>query len=68
MLLILLFQIYPKDQMLDNNLSFVKNLNNKELEKSFNQMQNIYIFNEADKVLFKDVLIGIYNLFDKLIK
>ena len=51
-----------------NNLSFVKNLNNKELEKSFNQMQNIYIFNEADKVLFKDVLIGIYNLFDKLIK
>ena len=31
-------------------------------------MQSIYIFNETDKVLFKDVLIGIYNLFDKLIK
>ena len=46
----------------------MQNLNNKELEKSFNQMQNIYIFNEADKVLFKDVLIGIYNLFDKLIE
>ena len=49
-----------------NDLSFVKNLNNKELEKSFNQMQSIYIFNEADKVLFKDVSIGIYNLFDEL--
>ena len=30
--------------------------------------QSIYIFNEPDKVLFKDVLIGIYNLFDKLIE
>ena len=29
-------------------------------------MQSIYIFNEADKVLFKDVSIGIYNLFDEL--
>ncbi len=51
-----------------NDLSFVKDLNNKELEKSFNQMQSIYIFNEADKVLFKDALIGIYNFFDKLIE
>lgn len=46
----------------------MKNIEDEEIEKSFNQMQTIYIFNEVDKVMVKDVLIGIYNLFDKLIK
>lgn len=51
-----------------SDLSFINNLENKDLEKSFNQMQSIYIFNDTDKVLFKNVVASICILFNKLTK
>ena len=49
-----------------NDLTFMKNIDNSELEKSFNQMQLIYIFNNDDTILFKDVLNNIEKLSNKL--
>ena len=51
-----------------NDLSFIKDIDNSELERSFNQMQVIYIFSEKDNISFKDVLNNIDELFDKLKK
>ena len=49
-----------------DDLSFMKNSDNKELEKSYNQMQSIYIFNEDDKISFNDMLIITGILYNKL--
>ena len=51
-----------------NDLTFIKGIDNSELERSFNQMQVIYIFSEKDNISFKDVLNNINELFDKLKK